>query len=57
MTTQPDLPPGLATRADELLRRGIPNADRLASISADRFSAVFQFAAARLISEPVEGTR
>jgi len=28
MTGQPDLPPDLATRADELLRSGTPNADR-----------------------------
>jgi hypothetical protein len=39
MTSEPDLPPDLATRADELLRSGIPNADLLAGISADSFEA------------------
>jgi hypothetical protein len=33
------MPPDLATRADELLRSGIPNADLLAGISADSFEA------------------
>jgi hypothetical protein len=39
MTGEPDLPPDLATRADELLRSGIPNADLLAGSSADSFEA------------------
>jgi alkylhydroperoxidase/carboxymuconolactone decarboxylase family protein YurZ len=38
MTTEPALPPDLATRANTLLR-GIPNADRLAHNSVDSFEA------------------
>ena len=37
MTGESDLPPDLATRADELLRSGIPNADLLAGMSAHAF--------------------
>jgi len=33
MTDESDLPPDLATRADELLRSGIPNADLLAGMT------------------------
>ena len=36
---QPDLPPDLATRADELLRSRIPNADLLAGMTTDAFKA------------------
>jgi len=37
MTGESDLPHDLATRADELLRSGIPNADLLAGMSAHAF--------------------
>ena len=39
MTGESDLPPDLATRADELLRSGIANADVLAGMSAHAFEA------------------
>ena len=39
MTGESDLPPDLATRADELLRSGIPNADLLAGMNDDAFEA------------------
>ena len=37
MTGESDMPPDLATRADKLLRSGIPNADLLAGMSAHAF--------------------
>ena len=39
MTSKSDLPPDLATRADELLRSGVPNAELLAGMSAEAFEA------------------
>jgi alkylhydroperoxidase/carboxymuconolactone decarboxylase family protein YurZ len=39
MTGESDLPPDLATRADDPLRSGIPNLDLLAGMSVDSFEA------------------